>query len=302
MYTKVFRQIYDGTLADSWQALVTFQQLLILADADGVVDMTIAAVHRTTGIPVEILDAGIAILEAPDHGSRTPDMEGRRIARLDEHRAWGWQLVNFRKYRQLTSREDKNEADRLRIAKQRAEKNTNVPKGVATCSEPSPLVADVAHTDTEAEAVDQEQSSLRSDSSAPLALTTPAAPADLRAKRANRIQQIAEDAQAAYNAVLGKPNGLLPMCAVLSKPRLKAVEKVLPIARGVCQSLYGSEKVTAQFWRAYFEEASNDEFHSGRIPGGPGHENWKPDFDYLLTEKVMAKLFDRAMSADEDAA
>ena len=116
MYTKVFRQIYDGTLADNWQALVTFQQLLILADENGVVDMTLGAVHRITGIPLEILQAGIAVLEAPDHGSRTPDMEGRRIARIDPHREWGWFLVNFRKYRDLVSKEEKKEADRRRIA------------------------------------------------------------------------------------------------------------------------------------------------------------------------------------------
>ena len=61
MYTKVFRQIYDGTLADNWQALVTFQQLLILADENGMVDMTLAAIHRTTGIPVEILQQGFAM-------------------------------------------------------------------------------------------------------------------------------------------------------------------------------------------------------------------------------------------------
>jgi len=162
MYTKVFRQIYDGTLADNWQALVTFQQLLILADENGMVDMTVAAIHRTTGIPTEILQAGIAILEAPDQGSRTPDMEGRRIARIDAHREWGWFLVNFKKYRQLQSRDDKKEADRARIAEKRAAGKPKVisdvagcraeSQPVATCSEVSQVslsVADVAHTDTE---------------------------------------------------------------------------------------------------------------------------------------------------------
>jgi hypothetical protein len=40
MYTKMFRQMYEGTLADDWRALVAFQQLLILADAQGTVDIT----------------------------------------------------------------------------------------------------------------------------------------------------------------------------------------------------------------------------------------------------------------------
>lgn len=152
MYTKVFRSIYDGTLADNWQAMVTFQQMLILADAQGVVDMTIGSIARITGIPLEILQAGIAVLEAPDSGSRTPEMEGRRIARLDAHRDWGWFLVNFAKYRAMQSREEKNEADRERMRTKRAAERSNVSQGVALCSVVShgvASVADVAHTDTD---------------------------------------------------------------------------------------------------------------------------------------------------------
>lgn len=150
MYTKVFRSIYDGTLADNWQAMVTFQQMLILADSQGVVDMTPGAMARITGIPLEILAAGIAVLEAPDAGSRTPEMEGRRIARLDAHRDWGWFLVNFAKYRAMQTREEKNEADRERMRTKRAAERSNSSQVVAGCSELSQVVAsvaDVAHTD-----------------------------------------------------------------------------------------------------------------------------------------------------------
>lgn len=150
MYTKVFRSIYDGTLADNWQAMVTFQQMLILADSQGVVDMTPGAMARITGIPIEILTAGIAVLEAPDAGSRTPEMEGRRIARLDAHRDWGWFLVNFAKYRAMQTREEKNEADRERMRAKRAAERSELSQVVAGCSELSQvvaIVADVAHTD-----------------------------------------------------------------------------------------------------------------------------------------------------------
>lgn len=144
---------------------------------------------------------------------------------------------------------------------------------------------------------EEERSSLRSDSSASLTLTPPGSPpADLSKRKAQRIQQIAEDAQAAYNRLLAKPNGELTACTVLNKPRLKAVEKALPTVRVICLQLYGNERVTAEFWAALFETAADDEFHSGRKPGGAGHENWKPDFEYLLRESVIAKLFDRAMT------
>lgn len=99
MYAKIFRQIYDGTLAADWQALVTFQQLLVLADPEGVVDMTPDAISRTTGIPLVHIQAGLKSLVEPDTMSRTPTAEGRRILPIAEHRDWGWTIVNIEHYR-----------------------------------------------------------------------------------------------------------------------------------------------------------------------------------------------------------
>lgn len=141
-------------------------------------------------------------------------------------------------------------------------------------------------------------SSLRSDSSPSLTLDgDPSPPADLKARKAARIHQIATEAQDAYNSILGKPNGLLTACTVLNRPRMKAVEKSLPTARIICQQIYGNERITQQFWQDYFREVKSDDFHSGRGPYKPPHEHWRPDFEFLLREDVMAKLFDRAQSA-----
>jgi hypothetical protein len=153
MYTKMFRAMYEGTLADDWRALVTFQQLLILADAHGVVDMTVTAIHRITGIPLEILRAGVGLLEGPDQQSRSPAEDGRRIVLLDPLRDWGWRLVNFAYYRGLMSANDKREADRLRVAAKR--EATRQDATDCDKSQESVGVADVAHT--EAEAIQQEQ-------------------------------------------------------------------------------------------------------------------------------------------------
>ncbi|WP_313250795.1 hypothetical protein [Stenotrophomonas sp.] len=119
---------------------------------------------------------------------------------------------------------------------------------------------------------------------------------DLKTRKADRIRQIAEDAQAEFNAILAKPHGLLSKCTVLNKPRLKAVENSLPTVRQLCLRLFGSERVTRQFWKLYFETAADDEFYSGRVKGGPGHENYEPDFELLMREKTIAKLADRALS------
>lgn len=114
MYGKMYRQMYHGTLATTgpWQALVTFQQLIVLADRDGVVDMTPEAISRETTIPLEIILLGVEALEQPDSESRSPDEEGRRIVRLTESRSWGWRIVNYEHYRKLRSEEERREYHR----------------------------------------------------------------------------------------------------------------------------------------------------------------------------------------------
>lgn len=114
MYGKIFDSMYDGTISANWQGMVTFQQLIVLCDADGVIDMTPPAVARRTGIPLEIIEAGIEYLEKPDPYSRTADSEGRRIVRLDDHRPWGWFIVNHKHYRDLATKEEKREYDKAR--------------------------------------------------------------------------------------------------------------------------------------------------------------------------------------------
>lgn len=153
MYGKVFDSMYDGTLRVCWQAVAIFPHLIVLADDDGIVDMTAVAIHGRTGIPLEIIDPGIEFLEQPDPHSRTPTMDGRRIERLDAHRPWGWRIVNYQKYRDMATRADKKRADRERIAAKRAAEHDagkhNNGAGVARCREVSPGVANVAHTDTD---------------------------------------------------------------------------------------------------------------------------------------------------------
>jgi len=131
MFGKLFGQMYDSSLVEDWRALVTFQQLVILCDADGIVDMTPEAIIRRTNLPADVIRGGLALLEQPDPRSRTPDEEGRRIVRLDDHRDWGWRIVNHAHYRDLASREDKRAKDRLRIAEKRRKANES--GGVAEC-------------------------------------------------------------------------------------------------------------------------------------------------------------------------
>ena len=128
MYGKLFVQMYDGTLATKgpWQALVTFQQLVILSDKTGTVDMTAEAISRRTTIPIEIITIGLAELLKPDEQSRSPEMNGKRIVPVTEGREWGWKIVNYDHYRKIRSEEERREYHRDYMRRKRSSVNQNV--------------------------------------------------------------------------------------------------------------------------------------------------------------------------------
>jgi hypothetical protein len=100
--------------------MIIFQQLIVLCDWHGIVDMTPEAISRRTNIPLEIIQYGIKALQEPDVGSRSPLMQGKRITLLEpEHRNWGWLIVNHEYYRNLQSAEDRREYMRGYMEKKR---------------------------------------------------------------------------------------------------------------------------------------------------------------------------------------
>jgi hypothetical protein len=155
--------MFDGTLVTRgpWEALVTFQQMLVLCDAEGFIDMTPEVISRRTTIPLEIIKKGIAALEQPDPDSRLSAEEGRRIIRIADHRNWGWQIVNHAYYRNLQSNEERREYMRSYQRNRRAKltdeerereydrKRVNKRKPVSTVST---SVSSVTDTEAEAEA------------------------------------------------------------------------------------------------------------------------------------------------------
>lgn len=120
MYAKVFRQIYDSSIAEDYMVRFIFMDLLVLADSDGVVDMTQEAISRRTNVPVKEIERAITALESPDLKSRTPSENGARLVRLDSHRDWGWIIVNYHTFRQIASEEQRKEKTRERVKRYRS--------------------------------------------------------------------------------------------------------------------------------------------------------------------------------------
>lgn len=137
MFAKIFEQIFDSSIAEDWKTRIVFEDMLILADINGVVDKTHEAISRRTNVPIEIIRESIIKLEQPDVRSRRQIEDGRRLIRLDDHRDWGWLIVNYDYYRALASEEQRREKTKERVKKHREKQRCNAPVTLSNDS-PSP--------------------------------------------------------------------------------------------------------------------------------------------------------------------
>ncbi len=102
-YTKLFSTIVTSTI---WQepdrTRIVWITMLALSDKNGEIHASIPGLARVAGVPVEDCEKALTAFLSPDGYSRTPEHEGRRIAKIDG----GWELLNFQKYRLLASTAD----------------------------------------------------------------------------------------------------------------------------------------------------------------------------------------------------
>ena len=121
VFAKVYASMWEGTLAGSGEVWAVFVYMLANCSADGVVDIHPKVISAMTGFPEDRVRHALSVLESPDENSRTGGNEGRRIVRLDDHRDWGWSIVNYGKYREkrdpVSRREQNREAQERRRSK-----------------------------------------------------------------------------------------------------------------------------------------------------------------------------------------
>lgn len=131
-YAKIFESLFDGSLRGRPDEILVFVNLLTHA-RNGIADIHFKKIADETGIDTCRVKAACVVLESPDPDSRTPDEQGCRIKRLDDHRDWGWRIVNHQKYRMLGGQDDRTkELTRNRVANFRARKQQNVAFGNVT--------------------------------------------------------------------------------------------------------------------------------------------------------------------------
>lgn len=130
--------------------------MLAHADQYGIVDKHHKAISEETGLSRQEVEKAILNLEAPDDDSRSPEHNGRRILRLDEHRTWGWKIVNYGKYRAIKSEDDRREQNRNAQEKWR-NKSKQPSALVSTRKPPSASVSRDKPPSAQAEAEGEEE-------------------------------------------------------------------------------------------------------------------------------------------------
>jgi len=83
---------------------IAWTALMVTCGTDGISPVTEASLYRVANITKEEADDAIRAFTSPDPKSRTPDYDGRRIERV----SGGFKLLNYFKYRDIRTPEQKN--------------------------------------------------------------------------------------------------------------------------------------------------------------------------------------------------
>jgi hypothetical protein len=159
MYARIFEQIFTSSIAKDYEVRHVFMDLLVLADQDGAIDMTLEAIAGETAVPKRIIRRAIKKLCKPDPQSRSEAEDGRRLIPLRLNRSWGWQIVNFEAYKELRDEEARRAYMREYMRKYMQDRRNKLKQARETVKPPldnvKPSLADIdvaAAVDLEAEA------------------------------------------------------------------------------------------------------------------------------------------------------
>jgi hypothetical protein len=160
-YTKLHESILTSTIwGEDSDTRVVWVTMLAMANEHGEVESTIPGLARIACVPIEKARAAIDKFMSPDPDSRTPDNEGRRLAKIDG----GWLLLNHELYRLKCSKDDKRNQAAIRQNRKRDKEKqleaachaasrsvTHVSRSVTLCHDEVTQERDIAEAEAEAE-------------------------------------------------------------------------------------------------------------------------------------------------------
>lgn len=105
-YTKLFGSIIFSTVWDeSKDVKILWITMMAMADPAGHVEAAVPGLALASRLSLEECRAALAKLEAPDPDSKNPAHEGRRVEKSDG----GWDILNYRVYREKMTIERRRE-------------------------------------------------------------------------------------------------------------------------------------------------------------------------------------------------
>lgn len=150
-YTKLFNSIVTSTIwTEDDKTRIVWITMLAIADQNGEVQASIPGLARLAAVSISDAEIAISKFLGPDPYSRTPENDGRRIAKIDG----GWELLNHAKYRRMASLAEAKEANSERQRRHR-ERNASVTHRNASVTHGNASVTpqtDKAEAEAEAEA------------------------------------------------------------------------------------------------------------------------------------------------------
>lgn len=122
MFAKLYHQVVYSSLTQKEPVFVrgVFFMLMAIADRGGVVLGTDESIARIINVPIDEFNEALTALMKPDPDSQSKEHDGRRIIRLDG--VPGLFLVNYVKYAEIGSDEQRREYFRTKKAESRARK------------------------------------------------------------------------------------------------------------------------------------------------------------------------------------
>ena len=149
-YTKLFNSIITSTIwSEDDKTRIIWITMLAMSDKNGEVHASIPGLARVSGMSIQEAENSIEKLLSPDIHSRTPNNEGRRIAKIDG----GGELLNHAKYRAMASKEDAKAATAERVKRHRS-RNASVTQcngGVTDGNAALTQERDIAEAEAEAD-------------------------------------------------------------------------------------------------------------------------------------------------------
>ena len=269
-YTKLFNSIVTSTLwMEDDRTRIVWITMLAIADKNGEIQASVPGLARLAAVPLDDCRAAITKFLSPDLDSRTKDDQGRRIEEIDG----GWALLNFRKYREMASKEESQASEASRKARYRAKVARNVPKCPANVPRVPPVSTVNPHiAEAEAEADNKEEepsapvASKKAEIPIPALLDTP----EFRAVWADWEQHRREKKQ-----------------TITPTTRNRQLKNMAEI--GVVRAIAAIEESISQGWQGIYEP-------KGGVAAG-GIPVWKRMKDLEEEEKLLAgrlhQFFDR---------